>query len=233
MIHTIALGVGSDDALAFWEARLAAADRPVTRDGRSLRFADDDGLALQLVVADGGNPPLRARHPEIPPEHAILGVEGARAYSAFAHVEEKVLTDTLGFTHLGAGRYRLQGAERHFHWAYDPATGPPGRQGAGTVHHIAWASRDEDHLAWQARVRAAGGSVTDVRDRDYFRAVYFREPRGVLFELATLSPGFGVDEDAEHLGEELRLPRMHAHLRERLELKLTPIENPRTAWAGA
>jgi glyoxalase family protein len=71
--------------------------------------------------------------------------------------------------------------------------------------------------------------VTEVKDRDYFRSIYFREPRGILFEIATLSPGFAVDEDAEHLGEELKLPKMHEHLRERLERTLTPLENPRVA----
>jgi glyoxalase family protein len=97
------------------------------------------------------------------------------------------------------------------------------------VHHIAWASRDEDHLRWQQRVREAGGHVTDVRDRDYFRSIYFREPSGVLFEIATLSPGFAVDEPPDRLGEELRLPAQHEHLRAHLESSLTPVENPRAA----
>ena len=74
----------------------------------------------------------------------------------------------------------------------------------------------------------AGGYVTDVRDRDYFHSIYFREPRGVLFEIATLCPGFAVDEDPEHLGEGLRLPKKHEHLRAHLEHTLTPIVNPRT-----
>jgi glyoxalase family protein len=76
-------------------------------------------------------------------------------------------------------------------------------------------------------VRDAGGFVTDVQDRDYFDAIYFREPRGILFEIATLSPGFAIDEDPEHLGEELRVPKMHAHLRDRLERTLTPVVSPR------
>jgi glyoxalase family protein len=185
------------------------------------------------VVADDGNPPLRATHPEIPAEHAIIGIEGARAYSAFHRVEEKLLTETLGFAHLGEGRYRLQGEERHLHWTLDPPPATMGRQGAGTVHHIAWASRDEDHLAWQSRVREAGGFVTEVRDRDYFRAIYFREPRGVLFEIATLSPGFATDEAPDRLGEELRLPSQHEHLRPQLERTLTPVANPRAASGDA
>ena len=224
-IHTLQLGVASAASLDFWAARLEGAER----DGDVLRFADPDGLALELAA--GVNPPLRAVHPEIPAEHAITGLEGARAYGGFANVEERLLTGTLGFTWLGDGEYRLDGAERSFRWAYD-APVAHGRQGAGTVHHIAWASRDADHEAWQARVSDAGGLVADVRDRDYFRSIYFREPRGVLFEIATLSPGFAVDEDPAHLGESLRLPAQHEHLRERLERTLAPVQNPRTRVAA-
>jgi glyoxalase family protein len=222
-IHTIQLGVGSEQSLDFWESRLP----DTARTERGLAFDDYDGLHFELVVADDGNPPLRAAHPEIPAEHAILGIEGARAYGTFGNVEEKFLTDTLGFAYVGDGEYRLAGPTRHFHWAYDPPPATRGLQGAGSVHHIAWATPDEEQLDWQTRVRDAGGFVTDVRDRDYFQSIYFREPRGILFEIATLSPGFAVDEDPEHLGEELRLPKMHEHLRERLERTLTPVENPR------
>jgi glyoxalase family protein len=232
-IHTIQLGVPSAESLAFWADRLREKGYE-TVDGApsSLRFEDYDGLQFELVPAQDGDAPLRAEHPEIPAEHAIVGIEGARAYAAYANVEEALLTDTLGFTHLGDGEYRLDGAARRFHWAYDPPPGVRGVQGAGSVHHIAWAAQDEDHLAWQQRVRDAGGFVTDVKDRDYFRSIYFREPRGILFEIATLSPGFAVDEDPEHLGEELRLPKVHEHLRERLERTLTPVENPRVAQSA-
>jgi len=223
MIHTLQLGVASEASLDFWQERLGRGER---RDG-SLRFEDYDGLGLELVVADQENPPLRATHPEIPAEHAILGIEGARAYSAYANVEEHLLTDVLGFTHEGDGEYRLDGSERRFRWAYDPAPEARSVQGAGTVHHIAWATPDDEQLDWQRRIRDAGGYVTPVQDRDYFRSIYFRAPRGVLFEIATLGPGFAVDEDPGHLGEALRLPRQHEHLREQLERTLTPIENPR------
>jgi glyoxalase family protein len=222
MIHTLQLGVASEAALDFWQERAGG----VREDG-TLRFQDYDGLELELVAGSLGNPPLVAEHPEIPAEYAVTGLEGARAYSAYAGVEERVLTDTLGFTYLGGGEYVLDGSERRFRWAYDPAPAVRGGQGAGSVHHIAWASRDEDHIAWQTRVREAGGYVTEVRDRDYFQSIYFAEPRGVLFEIATLSPGFAVDEDPEHLGEALKLPKQHEHLRSYLESHLTPVENPR------
>jgi glyoxalase family protein len=229
MIHTLQLGVASGAALDFWAERLEAAGHATRRGEGSLRFADDDGLALELVIA--GNEPLRAEHPEIPAEHAIVSLEGARAFSDYAGVPERVLTDLLGFTHLGGGEYVLEGTARRFRWAYDPAPDAVGRQGAGTVHHIAWATPDDDQPAWQQRIRAAGAYVTEVRDRDYFRSIYFREPRGVLFEIATLGPGFAIDEDLEHLGDELRLPSQHEHLRAHLEATLQPVENPRTVTA--
>lgn len=194
-------------------------------------MTDDDGLSLALVVAQDGNPPLRAEHPEVPSEHAILGVEGARAFIARdLDTDRDLLTRTLGFTDEGDGEYRLQGDERHVHWGYDAAT-EHGIPGAGTVHHIAWHSPDADHLGWQRTVAQAGMQVTPVIDRDYFSAIYFRQPHGILFEIATTSPGFAVDEDLEHLGEQLRLPRQHEHLRPQLERHLTPIINPRAAAA--
>jgi glyoxalase family protein len=225
-IHTLELGVASPAALDFWAERLDAHGYAAVRAGDTLRFADYDGLAFALVVAE--NAPLRAAHPEIPAEHALGGLEGARAYAADPAGAAPVLTEVLGFAALGGGEYRLDGAQRRFRWAYDAAPGR-GRVGAGSVHHIAWGTRDEDQLAWQQRVRDARLGVTEVRDRDYFRSIYFREPRGVLFEIATRSPGFAVDEDPAHLGEALRLPRMHEHLRPRLERTLTPLVNPRAA----
>src|SRR5947208_3023796 len=99
------------------------------------------------------------------------------------------------------------------------------------VHHIAWGPRDEEHASWRERLAAAGERPTPVIDRQYFRSIYFREPRGVLFELATPSPGFAIDEDPEHLGEQLRLPPQHEHLRDQLEATLTPLVNPRARAA--
>jgi glyoxalase family protein len=231
MIHTLQLGVGSAASLDFWSDRLEARGYPSVRGEDTLAFEDYDGLRFELVVADASNPPLRAAHPEIPADHAILGVEGARAYiGRDLEADRELLTETLGFTELGDGEYRLDGDTRHFRWGYD-ATDQRGIQGAGTVHHIAWHSRDEEHVSWRERVAHAGMHVTPVIDRDYFLSIYFRQPQGVLFEIATTSPGFGVDEDPEHLGEELRLPKQHEHLRAQLESYLTPLTNPRQAPA--
>jgi glyoxalase family protein len=229
MIHTISLGVASPASLEFWAERLSAEGYAAQRGATSLSFTDYDGLGLELVVAQDGNPPLRAAHPVIPAEHAILGVEGARAYIARGLVADRgLLTQTLGFTEQGEAEYRLQGEQRHFHWGYD-ASNERGVAGAGTVHHIAWHAPDADHVSWRQRVARAGMQVTPVIDRDYFHSIYFRQPQGVLFEIATTSPGFAVDEDPAHLGETLRLPRQHEHLRPQLERSLTPLTNPRAA----
>jgi glyoxalase family protein len=229
MIHTIQLAVASEESLDFWAQRLAGKGYGSERRDASLAFSDYVGLRFDLVVADDGNPPLRAAHPEVPAEHAILGVEGARAYAGRGLTADRsLLTETLGFTEVGEGQYRAEGDERHFHWGYDTSS-ERGIQGAGTVHHIAWHSRDDDHRRWQRRAAEAGMHVTPVIDRDYFHSIYFRQPQGVLFEIATTSPGFAVDEDADRLGEELRLPTQHEHLRPQLERFLTPLTNPRAA----
>jgi glyoxalase family protein len=229
MIHTIQLGVASEASLDFWAERLTSKGYRSERGDMTLAFRDYDGLRFELVVADDGNPPLRAEHPEVPAEHAILGVEGARAYNARAlDADRALLTETLGFTELSEGEYRLNGDERHFHWGYDQAT-QRGLQGAGTVHHIAWHSLDQDHIPWQKRVAQGGMQVTPVIDRDYFNAIYFQQPQGILFEIATTSPGFAVDEEPERLGEGLRLPSQHEYLRSVLEGMLTPLVNPRVA----
>jgi glyoxalase family protein len=234
MIHTIQLGVPSAASLDFWAQRLGEHGYSSERSGESLAFADYDGLGLELVVAAAQNPPLQASYSAVPADHAITGVEGARAYIGRPiDADQPLLTETLGFTATDTpGAYRLQGPTRGFNWSYEP-TDEHGIQGAGTVHHIAWHSADADHEAWQQHVGAAGMHVTPVIDRDYFNAIYFRQPQGILFEIATTSPGFAVDEDAAHLGEGLRLPSQHEHLRAQLEQALTPLTNPRVAATRA
>ena len=165
-------------------------------------------------------PALRVEHVAQPEQVLLVG--------AAAVVQDQQALRRTGGGALEEGRHRVT-AVRGFTWGYDAPPAERGLLGAGTVHHIAWASRDEDHLAWQRRVLQAGAQVSDVRDRDYFQSIYFGEPRGILFEIATLSPGFAVDEPFEDLGEELRLPRQHEHLRPQLEKVLRPVINPRTA----
>ena len=116
-----------------------------------------------------------------------------------------------------------RGPSRGGWYAYDPAPEASGLQGAGSVHHIAWASEMDDHEAWRQRALEAGATPTPVIDRFYFRSIYFREPSGVLFEIATIGPGFTVDEPLETLGEKLSLPPDYEHLRDRVEPLLTPL----------
>jgi glyoxalase family protein len=207
MIHTVVWRVGSEEALEFWRERVG-----------SVPFTDPDGLRHDLVVADVPDEPLIADHPEIPRELALQGFEGVRAYGD----EPTEFLEALGFeTGLTRGDTRLG-------WIhYEPAPAERGIGGAGTVHHVAWASTMEDHEAWRERVIDAGGQPTPVIDRFWFRSIYFREPSGVLFEIATLGPGFSSDEDPAHLGEKLILPPDFEHLRERVEPLLTPLPDPR------
>ena len=114
-------------------------------------------------------------------------------------------------------------------YLYD-TTDQAGIPGAGTVHHVAWASTPEEHEAWRERVIEGGGRPTPVIDRFYFKSIYFREPSGVLFEITTLGPGFAADEPIETLGEALSLPPNYEPLRDRLADVLTPLPNPRESW---
>jgi glyoxalase family protein len=234
MVHTIQWRVPSREALDFWAGRLADHGLEPARSDGALRFADPEGLVHELLAVQVDDPPLVARADAIPPEHALQGLHGARAYAAEPARSRALLADHLAFGEVGGPEaWVVAGRARHARWAYDPPPPAPGRPGAGTVHHIAWASEDADHAHWREQARQAGAHVTPVIDREYFRSVYFREPSGVLFEVATLSPGFAVDEPVEHLGEALKLPRQHEHLRPELERSLTPLINPRAAAARA
>jgi glyoxalase family protein len=234
MIHRVRWRVGSDAALQFWAERLEreGVDARPSEDGRrSLRFSDPEGLNLELAVTGSDDEPLAAEAEGIPAEHALLGFDGVRAYSRSAGLKERTLTEVMGFDMVSPGSYVLAGGRRHASYALDEPPGEIGFQGAGTVHHIAWCDRDGDHQAWREHLLRAGAHPTPIIDRQYFLSIYFREPRGVLFELATPNPGFAIDEDPAHLGEELRLPPQHEHLRERLERSLTPLINPRAKTA--
>jgi glyoxalase family protein len=232
MVHTVTWRVSSIDALSFWERRLGDAGVTTRRNGQRLAFEDPEGLGLELAVVDTADPPLAAVHPEIPAELALQGLDSVRAFAADPARSRALLEDALGFRAIGDRSWEVRGADRGGHYAYDrsPASGA-GVPGAGTVHHVAWAAATDEIGAWQRAVAAAGSRPTQVIDRFWFRSVYFREPSGVLFELATLGPGFAVDEDPEHLGEALILPPAFEHLRERVEATLTPLENPRASWA--
>jgi glyoxalase family protein len=219
MVHRVVFRVRSEEALDFWEERVGGERRD-----SSLLFTDPEGLALELVVDNSGDEPLVARHPEIPEELALRGFAGVRAYGD-SERSRRFLEDGLGFD----PGFEARGDRRRGFYVYDPPPAERGIQGAGTVHHVAWAAPLEEHAAWRERARAAGAIPTPVIDRYYFRSIYFREPSGVLFEIASIGPGFTVDEPGESLGERIALPPNFEHLRDEIERTLTPLPNPRRA----
>lgn len=238
MVHRIIWRLGSPDALDFWQERLEGHGVEVTRSEDSVVFDDPEGLTHELRPVDVTDKPLTANHPEIPAEHAIQGFHAARAYAQDPQRSERLLRETLGFEPREHGpnqlaAYEVRGDSRGGFYLYDPPPEKRGLQGAGTVHHIAFAAQPADEAAWQERVSQAGAHATQIIDRHYFKSVYFREPSGVLFEIATLGPGFTVDEPVEHLGEKLSLTPQYEHLREQIEPTLTPLHNPRERWATA
>jgi glyoxalase family protein len=229
MVHRILTRVASPEALDFWAERLGGEGVATERAGDSLSFADPEGMAHELVVVDRPDAPLVARHREIPPELALQGFEAVRASSMRPDSTKRVFEEGLNFTSAGDSVWEARGESRGGLYALDPLPEGRGVPGAGTVHHVAFASTYEDHEAWGERVRALGLNPTPVIDRFYFRSIYFREPGGVLVEIATLGPGFTSDEPLLSLGEHLSLPPDFEHLRDRIEPVLTPLPDIR-AW---
>jgi len=227
MIHRIGLRVASEQALDFWAARLAGAGLETIREDGRLRFDDPEGLGFELIAAPTSDAPLTALHPEIPDGFALQGFAGVRAYERRRGASHIFLTEAVDFEGTGPDAYESRGDSRGSSYVYDAAPEARGLGGSGTVHHVAWSSTMEDHVAWRDHVIEHGGDPTPVIDRFYFRSIYFREPSGVLFEIATVGPGFATDEPKEHLGERISLPPPFEYLREQVEANLTPLPNPR------
>ena len=232
-LHAVQWRVGGEDALAFWEARLGAEGLVTGRDGPTVLFEDPEGLEHELHApphAGAGDAPLAAASADVPPEYALQGFEGVRAYASVPD-RSAALLDTLGFRRDGNDEHwLLGGGERTARLVYDRPPADRGRQGAGSIHHVAWSAADDAELeSCGAQVAAAGARPTPVIDRQYFHSVYFREPSGVLFELATRDIGFAVDEPPDSLGEALKLPPQYERARAQIEPLLTPLVNPRAA----
>ena len=219
MVHRVCFRVGSEESLDFWKQRVGG-----LRTAGSLVFADNEGLSLELLVDHSGEPPLTADAPDIPAEHRIRGFAGVRAYAAQPELSAPLL-QALGFAH----GWEVRGEERSGFYIYDTPPTERGLQAGGTVHHVAWSSQPSEHEAWRQKVIEGGGQPTPVIDRFYFKSIYFREPSGVLFEIATIGPGFTADEPFESLGEKLSLPPNYEQYREQVEKALTPLPNPRVA----
>lgn len=235
MVHRIVWRVGSQEALDFWAARLAAEGIPVEREQAALRFADFEGLGHELVLNATSDAPLVAYHPDIPAEVALQGFEGVRAYSQRPEQTAALLEKLMGATRRDDQNqvWDLRGERRGGWIALDPAPAEPGRQSASTVHHIAWCTTDAEQGSWLDQLNKAGVRNSGLIDRHYFHSLYFREPGGVLFELATEEPGFTVDGPVEELGRKIILPPWLEPQRLAIEARLTPLPDPRAGWSPA
>ena len=230
MVHRVVWRVASADALDFWAGRLGAEGVAVSRsaDAESLSFADPEGLSHELVVSSSDDPALIAEHPEVPASYALQGFEGVRAYSYDPEGSASMLEQLMGASRIGdEDRWELRGERRGGWIAFDPAPAARGRQSAGVVHHVAFGTTDEDMPSWIERVSDAGVPNSGYVDRHYFHSLYFREPGGVLYELATAEPGFTVDGPVEELGTRLILPPFLEGRREQIAARLTPLPDPR------
>lgn len=177
-----------------------------------LTFYDPDGLLLELVANEEAAPERIWNGGPVPPEHALRGFFGVTLTQAGSEASAALLADGLGFRSTGetANRCRFEVGEGPDRARVDlcfNADAPPGQISVGSIHHVAWRTQDETRqAAWRTRLLEYGMHVTRVMDRQYFRSIYFREPGGVLFEIATDPPGFTFDEPVERLGSGLKLP---------------------------
>jgi glyoxalase family protein len=233
MVTAVAFAVNRS-AMDYWNRRIATAGRPVHGGHRFgepvLSFSDPHGLPLELIGVD--EPPSATAWEGGPVEgpNAIHGFHSATATVTDGRAVKALLQEVMGLRlHRQDGRrYRFVTADAeapgHFYDLMIDPQAPPGRPGGGTVHHIAFrTASDRSQAAWQAALRQTGMSVTAVRDRTYFRSIYFQSPGGILFEIATDPPGFGIDEPLETLGTALKLPEQYEPLRADIEHRLPPL----------
>ena len=227
----------SPDSVGYWLERFnqqhVSAER-ISRFGEEgIRFTDTDGLLIELI-ASGSLPQIEPRpNSPIPAEHALHGFHSASAALEGYERTARLLTDSFGYRLIdeSGNRFRFASPDdsapgRIVDLLCLPDTGM-GQVAAGSVHHIAFRAKDEhEQLQWREHLVALGYNVTPVIDRTYFHSIYFREPGGVLFEIATEPPGFTFDEKLEELGTHLRLPPWMESARSQIEKILPPIQVP-------
>lgn len=210
------LRVARKDSLDWWAERLPQARR--VQEG--LEFEDLEGQRLGLVQAEGGGEPWAGS--PVPEEHQILGLASVTLSVPRAEPTARILTEVMGLTHLGDHAYAMK-ARPEVHLLVEPDL-PAARQGAGGVHHVAFRTPDqEQYQEWIARLHHYGLANSGAVDRFYFQSLYFREPNGILFEIATDGPGFTADEPLESLGQKLALPPFLEARRAEIEARLTPL----------
>ena len=225
--------VGSADSLAFWSERLARAGlTPEYEPGGWVLVADPEGLQHELVVEQVPDRPLSAKHPEIPPEHALLGFSGVRAYSLRPEASRELLINTLSAEPLDHQTLELRGERRGGTISFDPPPESRLVQGAGSIHHVAWGTTVAEHPLWHEHLVAAGMRPTPVIDRHFFHSIYFREPGGILYEIADDAPGFAQGEPLSELGRKVILPPWLEQHRAQIEARLTPLPDPRAGWVA-
>jgi glyoxalase family protein len=235
-VGTVALGI-PPASLGFWIERLLARgvqyEGPSARfDERVLSFKDPDGLLLELVATPTVEKVTPWADGPVPAEHAIRGLHGVTIFEDGDKGSAEFLTRHLGFQSAGedGNRLRMQAGVSGLGTIVDLRRVPGfwrGAEGVGTVHHVAYrATNDAEQLEMRDELDGAGVHVTPVRDRLYFRSIYFHEPGGVLYEIATEGPGFTVDERPAELGSQLRLPPTLESMRETIERTLPPLRSP-------
>jgi glyoxalase family protein len=223
-----------EHALAYWEQRLRSAGVPVEASGKRfeedvLTFADPDGLKLEIVAHAKARQVQTWTGTDVPVEYSIRGFHSVTLSERKLEPTIETL-ETMGFRKVAeeGNRFRFEVGEGGDGTRVDVlslAAGSRGHVAAGSVHHVAFrVADDESQTEWRKHLIQNGLSVTPVQDRNYFHSIYFHEPGGVLFELATDPPGFTIDEPVESLGEHLKLPESFKHFREEIEKVLPPIE---------
>jgi glyoxalase family protein len=222
-------------SIGFWAHRLVEAgakhEAPIRRFGEVvLEFTDPDGMGLSLIGVPGAENEPAWTTDGIPAEHAIRGFHGVTLMLDSVELTAAILTDVLGFTRVGQEgpyvRFKSEGAVGGIVDIREAKGFLPGRMGRGSVHHVAFRAKDDAEQAEIARKLSEvhGIYATEQRDRQYFRSIYFREPGGILFEIATDAPGFTVDEPIATLGTDLKLPRFLESKRQQIEAVLPTLE---------
>jgi glyoxalase family protein len=230
-------------SLGFWIERLLSRgvkyEGPTRRfDEQVLAFADPDGLLLELIATSRASGVDGWHDGPVPAEHAVRGVHGVTIWEDGDAGSAAFLRDTIGFREQGeeGTRLRMESGREGLGTVVELRRAPGfwgGTDGVGTVHHVAFrAADDAEQASRHEALRRMGVGVTDVRDRSYFRSIYFREPGGVLYEIATDGPGFTLDESPADLGTSLKLPPRYESMRARLEVSLPPLRLPHVAAMG-
>ena len=206
---------------------------------RVIQFEDPNGLPLELIETPTARSNTIWNSSPIPSTHGIVGFHSATALLRSIEKTHSLLIDVMGMVLHGkeGNRYRFKmkndDSFGHFYDVVIDHQAETGQQGAGTVHHIAFRTpTDNEQNDWQKSLRENGFSVTPIRDRKYFKSIYFHEPGDVLFEIATDRPGFTVDESYENLGHDLKLPDQYEPMRAEIESRLPKLESASQGLSG-